>query len=207
MAIGTYTELQTAVANWLGRDDLTARIPEFIDLAEARLSRELETREQEKRATASTAGSDQYIALPTDLREIRHVQINTTPRTTLRFVAPDQIEREYSRSGKPLVYTIVGKEMKLAPTPDSGDYTIEITYIAGVEPLSDANTNNWVLTRYPDAYLYSALSAASIYLMDDQRAAGFEALAQRAIDEIKIDEQRARYGSAPAMRSSYGELT
>ena len=58
MAIGTYAELQTAVANWLGRDDLTARIPEFIDLAEARLSRELETREQEKRATASTAGSD-----------------------------------------------------------------------------------------------------------------------------------------------------
>jgi hypothetical protein len=46
MAIGTYSELQTAVANWLGRDDLTDRIPEFIDLAEARLSRALEPREQ-----------------------------------------------------------------------------------------------------------------------------------------------------------------
>ena len=64
-----------------------------------------------------------------------------------------------------------------------------------------------VLTRDPDAYLYSSLAAASIYLVDDQRAAGFEALAERAIEEIKLDEQRARVGGAPAMRSNYGELT
>jgi len=77
----------------------------------------------------------------------------------------------------------------------------------GVEALSDSNTNNWVLTRYPDAYLYASLSAASIYLVDDQRAVGFEQLAQRAIDEINLDEQNARFGAAPMMRSSYGELT
>lgn len=34
MAISNYTELQTAVANWLDRDDLSARIPEFIGLCE-----------------------------------------------------------------------------------------------------------------------------------------------------------------------------
>ena len=39
MAIGTYSELQTAVANWLDRDDLTDRIQEFIALAEARMNR------------------------------------------------------------------------------------------------------------------------------------------------------------------------
>lgn len=34
MAIGQYSELKTALANYLHRDDLTSRIPEFIKLAE-----------------------------------------------------------------------------------------------------------------------------------------------------------------------------
>ena len=41
MAINSYSSLQTAVANWLDRSDLTDRIPEFIDLAEARINRAL----------------------------------------------------------------------------------------------------------------------------------------------------------------------
>ena len=41
MAINTYATLQTAVANWLDRSDLTDRIPEFIALAEARMHRTL----------------------------------------------------------------------------------------------------------------------------------------------------------------------
>ena len=53
MAITTYSELKTAVANSLARTDLTTQIPDFISLAEARLSRELETRSQEKRAQAT----------------------------------------------------------------------------------------------------------------------------------------------------------
>jgi hypothetical protein len=68
MAISTYTELKTAIANFLARDDLTSVIPDFIQLAEATMSRELETRSQEKRATATLTSGDEYIALPTDLR-------------------------------------------------------------------------------------------------------------------------------------------
>ena len=44
MAINTYGTLQTAVANWLDRDDLSARIPEFISLAEAIFNRTLRIR-------------------------------------------------------------------------------------------------------------------------------------------------------------------
>ena len=48
MSISTYAELKTAIANFMARTDLTDQIPNFIQLAEARLSRELETRDQEK---------------------------------------------------------------------------------------------------------------------------------------------------------------
>ena len=53
MAIGTYAELQTAVANWLDRGDLTDRIQEFIDLAEARINRNLRLRLMETTATGT----------------------------------------------------------------------------------------------------------------------------------------------------------
>ena len=76
MSISTYSELKTAVANFLARTDLTDQIPDFIQLAEARLSRELESRDQEKRANATLTIGDQYIALPTDLREVREVKLN-----------------------------------------------------------------------------------------------------------------------------------
>ena len=41
MAITTYSELKLAVANWLGREELTNRIPEFIALAEDRIADDL----------------------------------------------------------------------------------------------------------------------------------------------------------------------
>ena len=63
MALATYSDLKTSIANFLARDDLTSNIDDFIDLTEARLSRELYTRFDHDRVTASTTAGDQYISL------------------------------------------------------------------------------------------------------------------------------------------------
>ena len=47
MAISNYGELKTSVANWLDRDDLTERIPEFIALCESMIIRSLRIRGME----------------------------------------------------------------------------------------------------------------------------------------------------------------
>jgi len=209
MAIGTYSELKTAVANFLARDDLTDRIPEFIALAEARMGRELETRSQEKRATATLSSGDAFVSLPTDLRSIRLVKLNTSPTETLEYYTPNKLNELYSDNiaGKPRGYTIIGSEIKFGPTPDSS-YTAEIVYIEGISALSDSNTSNTTLTRHPDAYLYGTLATASVYLMDDQKTTLFEQLFTRAIEEIKRDEERGKHaGSGLFMKSDYGELT
>jgi len=83
MSISTYSELQTAIANFLARSDLTAQIPDFIKLAESRMSRELETRSQEKRAQATVAAGDEFVARPTDMREVRQVKRTTNPNRVL----------------------------------------------------------------------------------------------------------------------------
>lgn len=196
MAITNYTDLQTSIANFLARSDLTAQIPDFIKLAEVRLSRELESRSQEKRVLAQTVAATEYLALPTDLREVREVKLNTSPLTVLQYKSPSQIDSDHptTGNGKPVSYSIVGDELKLRPVPDTA-YDIEIVYIGEITPLSATNLTNNILTRHPDAYLAGSLVEAYIFLMDEQRAQVYDQKFSRAIDEIRKDETRAQYGS------------
>jgi len=196
MAIATYSDLQTAIANFLARTDLTAQIPDFIKLAESRMSRELETRSQEKRVQATLTSGDEYIALPTDLRETREVKLNTSPLTVLQYKSPSQLDSDFSTSGqgKPLAFSIVGDELKLRPVPDTS-YTAEIIYIGDIDELSSTNATNNILTRHPDAYLSGSLVEAYTYLMDEQRAQIYDQKFNRCLEEIRKDEDRAFYGT------------
>ena len=202
MAIASYADLQASIANFLARDDLTAQIPDFIQLAEARINRELETREQEKRAQATLVAGDEYIALPVDLREVREVKLNTSPLTVLSYASPTGLDTQYSSNGqgKPQGYSIVGKEMKVRPVPDSG-YTMEIVYIGDVDALSAVSTPT-LFTRSPDLYLYGALTEAYVYLLDEQRAAQYDEKFTRAINEVRMDEERSHYGTGPLQTKS-----
>lgn len=195
MSITSYQDLQDAIANFLARDDLTTQIPNFIQLAEARMSRELETREQEKRVTATLTSGDEYIALPTDLREVREVKLNTSPVKVLSYFSPSGLDTSYSGNGqgRPEGFSIVGKEMKLRPVPDSA-YTAEIIYIGSLEAISATSTPTLFL-RSPDLYLYGALAEAYAYLLDEARAAQYDAKFTRGMEEVKVDEQRAHYGT------------
>jgi hypothetical protein len=203
MAVDTYNNLKLAIADFLARDDLTSQIPDFITMAEARMSRELETRSQEKRATASTVAGNEYLALPTDLREVREVKLNTTPLTVLSYYSPSALDTKFSSGGqgKPLGYSIVGDEIKLRPVPDAV-YTMEIVYIGTITALSATNQTNNILSRSPDAYLYGALAEAYAFLLDEARAAQYMQRFTLALEEIKIDEQRSNYGTGSLFISS-----
>ena len=196
MAITDYASLQTTIANFAARSDLTLQIPEFIQLAEARMSRELESRSQEKRAQATLTANNEYISLPTDLREVREVKLNTSPLTVLEYKSPVALDTDYSTTGagKPQAYSIIGDEMKLRPVPDTA-YSAEIVYIGSIEPLSNTNTTNNILLRHSDAYLAGALAELYTYLMDEQRAQLYDQKFSRAISEIQKDEQRSHYGT------------
>lgn len=208
MAITSYTELKTALSNWLARDDLTTRIPEFISLAEARMNRELETRSQEKRVTSTFTSGDAYLTLPSDLRRIRSVRLNTNPIEVLEYVSPTSADEEYSATGggKPKVFSVIGETLYVRPSPDS-NYSVEIAYVADIDALSDSVSSNTVLSRHPDVYLHGSLSAAYGYLLDEQRQAQHDALFTRAIGEIQLEEDTTRWSGSPlTMQSNYGEL-
>ena len=87
MALDTYANLKTSIANYLNRDDLTTYLPDFISLAEARHGRDLRLRIMENVGTASATGGQNYIDLPTNFLEFRYVALNTNPKIVLRYMS------------------------------------------------------------------------------------------------------------------------
>ena len=185
MSISTYSDLQTSVANWLHRSDLNALIPDFIALAESKLSGDLQARSMEVRTTLTTTAGNAYVTLPTDMLEMHRLTVKSDPVYVLSYRSPDELQQDYpyTTTGKPAVFAILGSEMQLAPIPDSA-YTLELVYKQKIPALSNSNTSNWLLAQWPNAYLYGALCAAQPYIANDQRLPTFQALYQEAVDGI-----------------------
>ena len=198
MSIVNYSDLKTTIANYLGRSDLTAVIPDFIRLTEVRLARELRTRQMLKSATAPLTSGDPTLALPSDFIEMRDLFIQGNPRQPVSFLSPSAQSRDGRPDdiGKPLNYTIIGLELKFAPKPDAA-YTVEMLYYARPLYLSDTVTSNVFLSQYSDALLYGSLAQAEPYLMNDARIQTWAQLYLSAVDLINTSDQGAEYNGVP----------
>ena len=206
MAISTYAELQTSVANWLDRTDLTDKIPDFIALAEARHRRDFKIRRMETRVTANTVDGTEYYSLPDDFIAMRNLQLNTDPKTSLDYLTPEQVDRVRggSSKGKPKVFSTIGNSFQLRPIPD-GVYEIEMLYYKTFTPLSDSNTTNDMLTHHPDLYLYGTLVEAEPYLQNDKRIQVWSGFYDRAKQDLITSNERDRHsGTTPVTRIDYG---
>lgn len=199
MAISTYAELQTACSNWLSRADLSSRIPEFIALAEDTVNKRLRIRAMENRATATI--NSEYASLPTGFLEMRNFQLNTSPKQTLRFVTPEYIDTFWagSTTGKPKVYTFIGGEIQVAPSPD-GSYTAEMDYYKKWDIATDLT--NWLLTNAPSVYLYGSLLQAEPFLKNDKRIPVWERRFETAMSDVETADKRERWsGNSLAIRA------
>ena len=204
--IAVYTDLQNAVTEYLARDQdatLIARIPTFIQLAEAKFNRMLFTRQMEQRSTTltvPTATEPQYIALPADFQSMRRVKLtSTSPTVRLDYKSPSQLDEYRSCIGdtinQPLFFTIFGNEIELCPTPDE-IYTVEMVYRQNIPPLA-LNATNWLLNLAPDLYLYGALMESAPYIKEDARiqtwALGFTA----ALNDVNGLGQMSAFNAGP----------
>ena len=75
MALSTYTELKTSIANWLNRTDLTSEIAEdFIVLAEKDFNSKLRIRKMNATDASFTINAE-TVALPTGFLQLRDMYI------------------------------------------------------------------------------------------------------------------------------------
>ena len=198
MSISTYSELKTAVANYLARTDLTDQIPDFIRFAEIRLRRELRIRQMLKTVTSSTTGGDSTVELPSDFLEIRDFLVVSNPVQPLTYSSPAVFSRNTrsTQSGLPLDYTILATEFQLAPIPDS-TYTVKLLYYFAPTFLGDSNQSNAFMVNAPDALLYAALLEAEPYIMNDARVNTWGGMYDRAISTLTKSDESSQYSGVP----------
>lgn len=173
MALDTYANLQTALTDHIGnRGDVTAAtIKDFITMAEAKMRRVLMVRPMVGRSTAMI--SNPYEAVPNDYGgPITFTLTGTSPPVALRWTTPERLsemlQSDYTSSGQPIFYTVIGGEFAFCPTLDTS-YAAQIVYYKDVPALSDSNTTNWILTLHPDVYVNGSLAQAGVYMVDDPR--------------------------------------
>ncbi len=164
MSLSTYAELQSSVADWLNRTDLTNQIKDFIKITESRLSRELKCPLNEKIGNLSLDANGEA-TIPSDYIEAKDIFYKDLP---LQRITLGELYNYKDKTGTPTVFARKGGKFVLFPTKTSveaGD--LQINYYYEVPELSDSNTTNVVFSYSPELYLYGALREAATFLGQD----------------------------------------
>jgi hypothetical protein len=195
--ITNFTTLVSTVADYLNRQDLSAQIPTFIQLAEADMNSRLRCREMIVRAT--TTNDDEYVRLPIDFLEGINLQI-VGGQSPLRYITLDEADMVNARQGynAPTFYSLMNGAIELVPPPATGvDVEIEMVYYGKITALSESNQTNWLLLKAPDVYLYGALVHAAPFLMDDQRISVFGSFYSQRVEAINDESQKSLHSGSP----------
>lgn len=212
MSFSDYGTFKASVAGYLARPDLTARIPDFVQLAEGRMNRVLKIGAGEIASTALTVNTE-TIDLPTDFNAMRLLALSTSVTKPLMYMTPEILLQQFPSTsvGMPRAYTVHGKDgvsdvmqARFRPIPD-GTYNLLAFYYKKIPTLvggADAGTN-WMLSNNPDLYLYATLLEATPYIHDDARIPVWEKAYSVAVGDLKAQDQDRRWAGM-SLRSRPG---
>lgn len=196
MALATYSDLQTAIAEWMGRPGdalVVARAPDFIALFEAWFKQKYRFRRMLK--TAPLTITTETVALPTDFLAVRNILLNTAATEDMQHAGLDWIRRYYdaNTSGQPKFFNVGGSTLLFAPAPD-GTYTATLEYYAFAS-LSAGATSNWLLANYPHVYLRGALREAHGWAADRESMGIANAALMEAMGMMELEDEGSKMSS------------
>lgn len=184
--ITNYATLKADVATYIKRTDLTDRMGDFIQLAEADINRSLTLRQTEAKETGVATSA--VINFPAGM---------SVSRVSVQFAGSDY-SLKYSPhqtivgTGRPEYFTVETNQIRLMPAPDSS-YTYTVFYTPNLKPLSDANPTNWVLLNAPDVYLYGTAVRAALDTQDAEAVARDLPVYKSALIDLQAADDRRVY--------------
>ena len=177
----TYTDLQTAVAQWMHRTDLTALIPDFIALTEEKLNRYLRTKDNET-TLSPTAIVNNRITLPAGAVAAKYLWLDSYDRP----LKPQSIELVIAAQTQGLASMYAWQSGELV---FDGTGTVEGVLYRNIPPLA-TNSTNWLLTAHPSVYLFGTLAEANLYIKNGEEATLWKARFDGLLDELNGNSQR-----------------
>ena len=201
MAIDTYDNLYKAISKRIERGtSLDDEINDFIELAEIEMlsnpTESLKISEAEKISTALADISTRYLALPTGFQKSRNFRVTLNGgEHNLEFRTPEQL---VIRSGTrtPCFFTVQGNELAFDIIPDE-PYAVTFDYFAKFTPLTVLNQTNIVIDKYPNIYLFGALSQAFLRAQDTEQYIIYTDRFAVAIESANLSELEVRNGNQP----------
>ena len=199
MAISTYSELKTAIADWMARSDVSGSAADFITLGEARLNRLLEV----VATTTTLAGVVDSASIDISALSIVEPQdLYVTDGNTEYFVAPRALGTftTETTSGLPGLWAIEGTNIKL-DRPCDQTYSFRFVY-QGRFALSDAAPTNEFLTNNPDLYMAASIVWGAVYTKDLQGGAMWKGMLDEFTAEVRstiAQKKRSQLTADPAL--------
>ena len=185
-AFADQLDLRIAIAENVGRDDLSDLMPRFIQQAEARLNQSVRHSSQITDTTLTFASG--VATLPADFVEMIHVY--DAQNCPMRAGSLSDVEAEGSQY---YIYAIHGSEIRIKGI--SGDR--DIVYYAKLSTLTaSVSASNWLLASYPDVYEYAVTFEASKWIKDADMAQTYKALLEDALGSMRVDNDRRRWSNA-----------
>lgn len=168
--ITDYASLQTAIADRLHRKDLSSRIPEFIQLAEAEINRRLTVTPKEIEAPLTLAAGSRFVSLPADFGSpVGLWATHVNPRADLVAMLASELPVNDGLLMLPTWWAVDGGRLAFNCKADKS-YPLALRYLRSLS-LSDAAPVNDLLKMAPDLYFYGALAQAADHIQADDRAA------------------------------------
>lgn len=197
MALTTYNELKSAIANWTHRGDIATYCDDLVTLAEARINREVRSTEMETALSVTIASG--VAAVPSGFLELRHAYVDGSPSQKLYVKSAADIYDKYptrASTGKPCFIAYDAGNFIFGPYPDS-NYTIKGTYFRLQGPLSSGTYT--LFTVNPDLFLFAALAESSPFLVNDKRVQLWETKYRQIRDDVNTRSEGSRVGGGMAM--------
>ncbi|NBV06659.1 MAG: hypothetical protein EBS06_05425 [Proteobacteria bacterium] len=205
MTLATFSDLKSAIENWLnetGNQAIIDNAADFITLAECWMKENMEFRPRYLETRETLTSSEETVDLPDGFLGISQLRIDSvSPRKILRTTTQNDMET-YSGTGQPEKFVVESTYLRFCPIPDQS-YDFSLLYYKFPTALSESNTTNSILTNQPNIYLWASLLQAALYLKDDPQIEKFGNLLESSVRNRYQRDLKEKYSAPVQMVNPY----